>query len=295
MNYKIITLVLISLVLGNCKKGTSNSSDGNSNQNTGSNQFVRIVMAEGGLNIRETPMLDGKISFLIPKYSLIEVLEEVGEELEVKDKKGKWTKIQFGDKSGYAFGGYLTRAILEESRENPVGNYYYTFYSLPDYGQTEPSDCRANYMQAGCLVVVYKTGTHQVVNAFTDTLVQEWFDKNQLAACWSIGDAGYSGQGVRVINIFSKVETDIWNQESQVKMGEDDVAAQEKESICLKTYCFDLKKNPDLIGQIKSTTGLKFYSVGTYVENNKSYSTEIPFGENKSILFIPEKNVVIEN
>ena len=78
-------------------------------------------------------------------------------------------------------------------------------------------------------------------------------------------------------------------------MGEDDVAAQEKESICLKTYCFDLKKNPDLIGQIKSTTGLKFYSVGTYVENNKSYSTEIPFGENKSILFIPEKNVVIEN
>ena len=44
-------------------------------------------------------MLDGKISFLIPKYSLIEVLEEVGEELEVKDKKGKWTKIQFGDKS----------------------------------------------------------------------------------------------------------------------------------------------------------------------------------------------------
>lgn len=300
MNKKTILLLVIILGNGflNCKKGSNDSTISNSVENkaqtNSSSQFVKLVMADGGLNIRETPRLDGKIVFLIPKYSLLDMIETVGEEVTVKDKKGKWMNVRFGDKSGYVYGAYLTNAILEESRESPEGNYYYTFFSLPDYGSEDPSDCRVNYMQSGCLVVVYKTGTGQIVNAFTDIVVQEWLDKNQLAATWSIGDAGYGGQGVKALNIFTKAETDIWKQELQMKIGEED-STQESESICLKTYCFDLKKNPDVISQIKSTRGLKFYSSGTYNENTKSYSTQISIGENKSILFIPEKNIVIEN
>lgn len=294
-NYAMIWIILIILLeFGNCKQKINKygNTDFHPHLNPASRQTTKIVMADGGLNARDVPSLEGKVAFLIPKYSMIEPTEEVGEEIEIKDKKGKWAKVQFGDKTGYVFGGYLVNAIIEGSEKNNEGSYYFIFYSTPAQGNTELTDCMNNYMQAGCLVVVYKASNDQPVNAFTDTVVNGWIDKDHLATSWSIGDAGYGGDGIKSINIHTKDSYDIYRRDSQMKMGEGD-GIEESDRLCLKSYCFDLKKNPDVIAQIKSTKGLKLFEVGQYQAVNNEYATEIQLGQNDTIVFFPGKNVVM--
>lgn len=290
--YGLIIIILVAF--GNCKKKVSNygNTDFHPQYNPASVQTTKIVMADGGLNARDVPSLEGKVAFLIPKYSMIEPTEEVGEEIEIKDKKGKWAKVQFGDKTGYVFGGYLVKAIIEGSEKNMEGSYYYTFYSTPEYGKEEPTNCMANYMQAGCLVVVYKTSNDQPVNAFTDTVVNGWIDKYHLATSWSIGDAGYGGNGIKSMNIHTKAETEIWRMDSQAKIGDDDTT-EESERLCLKNICFDIKKDPDVIAQIKSNRNLKFYEPGQYQGSANEYFAEIQINPNDTIIFYPGKNAVV--
>jgi hypothetical protein len=287
----ILLLIFICFGIVFCKKAITNQSTLGF-QNSNSVRKGKLVIAEGGLNVRENPALDAKAAFLLPNYSFLDEFEEVGEEIEVKDKKGKWTKISYEGNTGYVFGGYLTNSTLDYSEANPTNTYYYIFFSTPEYGANEPTDCTSNYMQAGCLVVVYKTSNKQPINAFTNTVVNGWIDKDHLATSWSIGDAGYGGEGIRSNNIHTKEEIDIWRRDSQAKIVEDD-GAEETDKLCLKKFCYDLKKNPNVISQIKATRGLKFYEQGQYSGSANEYSTEIQIGTNETIIFFPGKNIVL--
>ncbi len=289
----ILFVVITLLAITGCKKGTTNQTNStNGTSNTPSSQIGKLVIAEGGLNARENPDLTAKVVFLLPNYYSIETYEEVGEEMEVKDKKGKWTKIDYEGKTGYVFGGYLTNARLNNSGHNEANTYYFNFYSTPAQGNTELTDCLSNYMQAGCLVVVYKASNNKPINAFMDTVADGWIDKDHLATSWSIGDAGYGGDGIKSINIHTKDSTDIYRRDSQMKIGEED-GSEESDKLCLKEFCFDLKKNPNALTQIKSTRGLKFFESGQYQGSASEYSTEIQLGPNDTIVFFPGKNIVM--
>ena len=286
----ILFLAIAILTIVGCKKETINQT--NTSSDTPSSQTGKLVIAEGGLNARENPDLAAKVVFLLPNYSFLEEFEEVGEEIEVKDKKGKWTRISYEGNTGYVFGGYLTNSTLDNSESNPNNTYYYNFFSTPEPGIEYPTNCAGNFKQFGCLVVVYKTSNKQPINAITNTVVNGWIDKDHLATSWSIGDAGYGGNGVKSFNIHNNEEIEIWRRDSQEKFAEDD-GLEESDKLCLKTFCYDLKKNPNAIAQIKSTRGLKFYEPGQYSGSANEYSTEIHIGTNEAIIFFPGKNIVL--
>lgn len=293
INHTILLLAFMSIGIVYCKKEKTNQpNQANPGQNTNSTRQGKLVIADGGLNVRENPALDAKVSYLLPNYSFLEDFEEEGETIEVKDKKGKWTKVNFEGNTGYVFGGYLTNSTLHDSSSDPTGTHFYNFYSTPEPGSEYPTDCTSNYMQSGCLVVVYKTNNNRPVNAFTDTVVNGWIDKDHLATSWSIGDAGYGGNGIKARNIHTKEETEIWRRDSHDKIMEDD-QSEESDKLCLKNFCFDLKKNPNVIAQIKSTRGLKYYEPGQYQGSANEYSTEIQIGTNETIIFFPAKNIVL--
>ena len=73
----------------------------------------------------------------------------------------------------------------------------------------------------------------------------------------------------------------------------EDDQSEESDKLCLKNFCFDLKKNPNVIAQIKSTRGLKYYEPGQYQGSANEYSTEIQIGTNETIIFFPAKNIVL--
>lgn len=284
-----IVFIILIFNLIQCKKEVPVQAEGKPEESA----VKYIAVAEGGLNIREVPELNGKVVHLVPNYSLIELLEEVGSTLNINDKEGKWAKVRHDGKSGYAFSGYISKAKIVNTQQNQDNSYYYTLYSLSSSTEDNNYDCTTNYMNFGCLVVVYKSDSNGAVNAFDSLVAENWIDKTHLAESWSIGDAGYGGSGIRSVDIFTKNATDIWKMESAV-MIESEKNELEYERICLKNTCFDTKKNPDIISQLKTNRAIKYYNPGDYKETISSYISEIPIGENDFIIYIPDKNVVIK-
>lgn len=99
-----INCILLSAVLcfafvieSGCKKSDSTATRGG----------AVIVDAAGGLNMRKEPALNGEVVALVPNGSQVTVLEEKDAVIEIKGIKGKWTKISWNDKTGWAFGGFL--------------------------------------------------------------------------------------------------------------------------------------------------------------------------------------------
>ena len=95
----IATALLISIAVSEtgCKKsGAPEAKSG-----------AVFVDADGGLNMRKDPALNGELVALVPNGSAVTVLEEKDPVIEIKGIKGKWTKISWNDKTGWAFGGFL--------------------------------------------------------------------------------------------------------------------------------------------------------------------------------------------
>lgn len=65
-----------------------------------------IVIAKSGLSLRAKPNGKSKLIKLLATNSIVKVLE-TGEEVTIKGKTAPWYKVQYGDKEGFAFGGYL--------------------------------------------------------------------------------------------------------------------------------------------------------------------------------------------
>ncbi len=65
------------------------------------------VKAAGGLRLRDRPSADGRIVFVIPDFSEVNVLEETGDIITISGASGKWSRVRYKDETGWAFGGFL--------------------------------------------------------------------------------------------------------------------------------------------------------------------------------------------
>lgn len=66
------------------------------------------VTAAGGLNMRNAPSAAAQVVVLIPENAEVTVLERAEDEVEISGRRGKWTKVRFGSKQGWVFGGFLS-------------------------------------------------------------------------------------------------------------------------------------------------------------------------------------------
>ena len=66
------------------------------------------VRAGGGLRLRDRPSADGNIVTLIPNFSEVTMIEETGNVITISGSTGKWTRMNYGDRTGWAFGGFLS-------------------------------------------------------------------------------------------------------------------------------------------------------------------------------------------
>lgn len=76
-----------------------------------------IVITEAGLRLRESPDTTGKVIITIPYKTEVKFIEEKGDTITISGKYGKWTKISWKGKTGWAFGGFL--AELDKSDLTP--------------------------------------------------------------------------------------------------------------------------------------------------------------------------------
>lgn len=112
------------------------------------------VIAATGLNVRNSPGLDGKVLFALPFESKVKIIEEkvrpdtIGKSLfpvgryqrETDLPTGHWVKISVNDKTGYVFDGYLSDIFSEykdENRDYAVmhlgGNCLYNLQPVKDF------------------------------------------------------------------------------------------------------------------------------------------------------------------
>ncbi len=66
------------------------------------------VKAKGGLRMRNKPSTDGELIIVIPEREEVRINEESGDILTISGSKGRWTRVEYEDKSGWVFGGFLT-------------------------------------------------------------------------------------------------------------------------------------------------------------------------------------------
>ena len=76
-----------------------------------------IVAATGGLRMRSAPDLNADRIFTIPDGATVSVRQTRGAALEISGKRGQWTEVEFGGKTGWVFGGFLRAAPANESQE----------------------------------------------------------------------------------------------------------------------------------------------------------------------------------
>lgn len=68
----------------------------------------KYVAAGGGLNVRETPDLNGKKVTTLAKGSKVTILDSKTETFKVGEVSGSWTKVTDGKIQGWAFSGFLS-------------------------------------------------------------------------------------------------------------------------------------------------------------------------------------------
>lgn len=73
---------------------------------------TRYVNADGGLKIRTTPSVEGSIVTVVPYGATVSVIEIDEKEIEISNRKGSWSKIEWNDKKGWVFGGFLSNEII---------------------------------------------------------------------------------------------------------------------------------------------------------------------------------------
>lgn len=96
---RAIWFLTLALILANCQDRSSVPGAAGSS--------TRVVQADGGLRMRGTPDLTGKVLLLIPDASEVTMVEE-GAMAEVGGKKGRWVRVRFGNLTGWVFGAFLS-------------------------------------------------------------------------------------------------------------------------------------------------------------------------------------------
>lgn len=71
--------------------------------------FTHEVNANGGLRMRETPSINGKLITIIPNHEYLKVITELDKTITINNITGKWNKVIWNNKEGYVFSGFLLK------------------------------------------------------------------------------------------------------------------------------------------------------------------------------------------
>jgi len=80
-------------------------------------QYLKVETGGGPLVMRDAPDKQGKPLGNIPNGEIVALVETIGDESVIAGKKGKWTKITWESKTGWAFGGFLNEVPMDAPEE----------------------------------------------------------------------------------------------------------------------------------------------------------------------------------
>ncbi len=97
-------------VVGNDSTDAGEESDTTKNEQLTGKKYIN---AYSGLNMRETPGLDGEVIISIPFNSEVEILSTQNEETEIDSMKGVWVRVAWKNQVGWVFSAYLMDEPME--------------------------------------------------------------------------------------------------------------------------------------------------------------------------------------
>lgn len=90
------------------------------------------VTERSGLKLRGDKKLDGAVIALMPYRDGVTLLEESGEPVRIMGASGKWCRVEWDGKTGWAFGGFLSpRAPQADPEDTYVGEWNVVSESYP--------------------------------------------------------------------------------------------------------------------------------------------------------------------
>lgn len=109
---RVIAVLFVLLLMLGCKKGESEEVKAQEQEQVEvaveDSETYKRVTAEAGLKMRDKPGLDGTLITVIPYNNTVIFVEEVGEEVTISNRTGRWTKVQWKTmQEGWVFGGFL--------------------------------------------------------------------------------------------------------------------------------------------------------------------------------------------
>lgn len=108
---RIFTFFLFIILVACDRSVEQNQQEYNNEKNLHRNYRVvfeaKYVKAKSGLIIRNHPSLDGQKIGVIPYGAYIEINKKITEPEIVSGKEGQWSEINFNNKTGWVFDGYL--------------------------------------------------------------------------------------------------------------------------------------------------------------------------------------------
>ncbi|MBN1799324.1 MAG: ankyrin repeat domain-containing protein [Spirochaetales bacterium] len=183
-------------VIADCDSGKNNSLQqdvGNEVQKNVVAGDIFWVNAEDGLVLRRGPGTGKEKTGVIPYGDRVKLLEEQGEVLTIQGRKGKWSKVEWSDKSGWVFGGFLSEQEIEKINVNFIGGWEphmvgEAFYFFDEYRCAYD---RIGTEGGGSGTYSYDPGTGTVVMqieseapggsySFSKTIKINWVDKTTI-------------------------------------------------------------------------------------------------------------------
>lgn len=79
------------------------------------------VAVKDGLNLRDKPATTGKLIVTIPYRTEVSVLKYEGADVTIQGRKGRWAQIEYQNKTGYAFSGFLS--AVASGKDSLTGEY----------------------------------------------------------------------------------------------------------------------------------------------------------------------------
>ena len=128
---KFVIPVLMVLLFGNaCKERAKTKYDefpgkpSSQAETSGGNAAASdkfTVAVKDGLNLRDKPATTGKLLVTIPYRTEVSVLKYEGADVTIQGRKGRWAQIEYQNKTGYAFSGFLS--AVASSKDSVTGEY----------------------------------------------------------------------------------------------------------------------------------------------------------------------------
>lgn len=120
----IFLMLSIPLFIVNCKDSSNNPKMEKKAEKPAMKKDAWIV-PKVGLRYRDTPDLNGKKLGVIPYSEKVVLVEEKGNDMTISGVTGKWSRVEWNNKTGWVFGGFLssTRPEISGNSYGPYGPY----------------------------------------------------------------------------------------------------------------------------------------------------------------------------